>query len=96
MQQVLIVIHPLVVIALVTVILLQRLVSDALGGFGGGAAGGLSGLMTGQGQANVLTCTIAIVAAAFFAMSLLPAILSGNIFYGFDPATEGRRRNGIG
>ena len=88
MQQVLIVIHPLVVIALVTVILLQRLVSDALGGFGGGAAVGFSGLMTGHGQANVLTCTIA--------MSLLPAILSGNIFFGFDPATEGRRRNGIG
>ena len=78
MQQVLIVIHLLIVIALVAVILLQRSDSGALGGLGGGGSGGLSGLMTGRGQANLLTRTTAILAAAFFAMSLLLAILSGH------------------
>ena len=75
MQQVLIVIHLLIVIALVAVILLQRSEQGALSGLGGG---GLGGLMTGRGQANLLTRTTAILAAAFFATSLLLAIISGN------------------
>ena len=78
MQQVLIVIHLLVVVALVAVILLQRSESGALGGLGGGGSGGLSGLMSGRSQANLLTRTTAILAAAFFAISLLLAILAGN------------------
>jgi len=77
MQQVLIVIHLLIVIALVAVILLQRSEQGALSGLGGGG-GGLGGLMTGRGQANLLTRTTAILAAAFFATSLLLAIISGN------------------
>ncbi len=79
MQQVLIVIHLLIVIALVAVILLQRSEQGALSGLGGGGGGGgLGGLMTGRGQANLLTRTTAILAAAFFGTSLLLAILSGN------------------
>lgn len=78
MQQVLIVIHLLVVIALVGVILMQRSDSGALGGLGGGGSGGLSGLMSGRSQANLLTRTTAVLAAAFFAISLLLAIISGN------------------
>ena len=79
MQQVLIVIHLLIVIALVAVILLQRSEQGALSGLGGGGGGGgLGGLMTGRGQANLLTRTTAILAAAFFATSLLLAIISGN------------------
>ena len=78
MQQILIVIHLIIVIALVGVILLQRSDSGALGGLGGGGGGGLSGLMSGRSQANLLTRTTAILAALFFATSLLLAILAGN------------------
>ena len=78
MQQVLIVIHLLVVVALIGVILMQRSDSSALGGLGGGGGGGLGGLMSGRSQANLLTRATAILAAAFFAISLLLAIISGN------------------
>ena len=78
MQQVLIVIHLLIVVALVAVILLQRSEQGALSGLGGGGSGGLGGLMSGRGQANLLTRTTAILAAAFFATSLLLAIIAGN------------------
>lgn len=79
MQQVLIVIHLLIVIALIGVILMQRSDSSALGGLGGGGSGGgLSGLMSGRSQANLLTRATAILATAFFATSLLLAIISGN------------------
>ena len=74
MQQVLIVIHLLVVLALVGVILLQRSDSGALGGLGGG---GVSGFMTGRGQANALTRATGILAACFFATSIALAIFSG-------------------
>jgi preprotein translocase subunit SecG len=75
MAQVLIVIHLLVVLALVGVILMQRSEGGALGGLGGG--GGVSGFLTGRGQANVLTRTTAILAAVFFATSIILAILGG-------------------
>lgn len=78
MQQVLIVIHLLIVVALVAVILLQRSEQGALSGLGGNGSGGLGGLMSGRGQANLLTRTTAILAAAFFATSLLLAIIAGN------------------
>ena len=78
MEQVLIVIHLLVVIALIGVILLQRSDSSALGGLGGGGSGGLSGFMTGRGQANLLTRATAILAVIFFVVSLLLAVIAGN------------------
>jgi preprotein translocase subunit SecG len=71
MQSVLIVIHILIVIALVAVVLLQR--SEG-GVFGSG--GGASSFMTGRGQANALSRATAILAAMFFATSLLMSILA--------------------
>jgi preprotein translocase subunit SecG len=64
MQTVIIVIHLMVVVALVAVVLLQRSEGGALGIGGGG------GFMTARGQANVLTRTTAILAAAFFITSI--------------------------
>ena len=75
MHQVLIVIHLLIVLALVGVILMQRSEGGALGGLGGG--GGVSGFLTGRGQANALTRVTAILAAAFFATSIMLAIAAG-------------------
>jgi preprotein translocase subunit SecG len=75
MQQVLIVVHLIIVVGLVGVILLQRSEGGALGGLSGG--GGVSGFLTGRGQANALTRATAVLAAAFFATSLILAILAG-------------------
>jgi preprotein translocase subunit SecG len=71
MQGFLIVVHLLVVIALVAVVLLQRSEGGALGIGGGG------GFMTGRGQANALSRATAILAALFFATSLIMSILAG-------------------
>jgi preprotein translocase subunit SecG len=72
MQSVLIVIHILIVIALVGVVLLQRSEGGALG-----SGGGTSSFMTGRGQANALSRATAILAAMFFATSLLMSIIAG-------------------
>ncbi len=66
MQLVLLVIHMMIAAALVGVVLLQKSEGGALG-IGGGGGGGF---LTGRGQANLLTRTTAILAAAFFATSL--------------------------
>ena len=71
MQTVVIVIHLMVVISLVTVVLLQRSEGGALGIGGGG------GFLTSRGTSNVLTRTTAILAATFFATSLVLSILAG-------------------
>jgi preprotein translocase subunit SecG len=68
MQNVLLVIHLMVVTALVIVVLLQRSDGGALG-IGGG------GFMTGRGQANALTRATAILGAAFFTTSILLTIV---------------------
>ena len=66
------VIHVLIAIALIGVVLLQKSEGGALG-MGGG---GMSGFMTGRSTANLLTRTTAILAAAFFATSILLVWLS--------------------
>src|SRR5579862_8445295 len=71
MQQVIIVIHLMLVLALIGVVLLQK--SEG-GGLGIGSTGGF---MTSRGTANVLTRATAILAALFFATSLLLSILAG-------------------
>ena len=71
MQQVIIVIHLMLVLALIGVVLLQR--SEG-GGLGIGSTGGF---MTSRGTANVLTRATAILAALFFATSLILSILAG-------------------
>ncbi|PSJ59866.1 preprotein translocase subunit SecG [Pseudaminobacter soli (ex Li et al. 2025)] len=70
MQTVIIVIHLMVVLALVGVVLLQRSEGGGLG------IGGGSGFMTARGAANALTRATAILAAAFFATSLILSILA--------------------
>jgi preprotein translocase subunit SecG len=72
MQTVLIVIHLMIVIALIGVVLLQR--SEG-GGLGVGGSGG--GFLSSRGTANVLTRTTAILATAFFVMSLALSVVAG-------------------
>src|SRR3954467_9463571 len=72
MQTVIIIVHLIIVLALIGVVLLQR----SEGGLGLGGGGGVAGFMTGRGQANALTRATAILAALFFATSLVLAILS--------------------
>ena len=88
MQTVLIVIHILVVLALITVVLLQKSEGGALGMGGGG------GFMTSRGSGNVLTKATAILAGIFFVTSLLLSVMAGSgrpssIFRGGSaPATQ--------
>jgi len=64
MLTVVVVIHLMLVIALIGVVLLQK--SE-----GGGLISSTSGFLTGRGTANVLTRTTALLAAGFFASSLM-------------------------
>jgi len=70
METVIVVIHLMIVLALVGVVLLQRSEGGGLG------IGGGSGFMTARGAANALTRATAILAAAFFATSLLLTIMA--------------------
>lgn len=74
MIQIVLVIHLLIAIGLVGVVLLQRSEGGGLGIGGGGNSGG--GFMSGRGTANLLTRTTGILAACFFATSLILAILA--------------------
>ena len=71
MQTVIVVIHLMVVATMIGVVLLQK--SEG-GGLGIGSTGGF---LSSRGSANVLTRTTAILAATFFATSLLLSILAG-------------------
>lgn len=78
MENILLVIHLLLAIALVAVVLMQRSEGGALGmGGGGGGGSGGPGMFSARGAANALTRTTAILAAAFMASSLGLAILAG-------------------
>ena len=70
MQQVLIVIHLLVVVALIGTVLLQRSEGGVLGSGGGG------GFMTGRGQANALSRATAVLATLYFVTALAMSILA--------------------
>ncbi len=70
MQQVIIVIHLMLVLALIGVVLLQRSEGGGLGIGGGG------GVMSSRGAGNVLTRATAILAGLFFATSLILSILA--------------------
>src|SRR3954470_20041751 len=72
MLTVIIVIHLMIVSAMIGLVLLQK--SEG-GGLGMGGGGG--GVLTSRGTSNVLTRTTAILAAVFFATSLLLSILAG-------------------
>jgi preprotein translocase subunit SecG len=73
MTTVLLVIHLMIAAALVAVVLLQRSEGGALGMGGGGG-----GFMTGRGAANLLTRITAVLAAGFFATSILLAVIAGH------------------
>ena len=75
MQTILLVIHLMIAVALVGTVLLQKSEGGALG-IGGG--GGMSGFMTGRSTANLLTRTTAILAAAFFATSIVLVVLASH------------------
>jgi preprotein translocase subunit SecG len=77
MNNVLLVIHLLVALAMIGAVLLQRSEGGALGmGGGGGGGGGMGGFLTGRGTANLLTRATAILAAAFMVTSLTLSILA--------------------
>lgn len=71
MQTVIIVIHLMLVASMIGVVLLQK--SEG-GGLGIGSTGGF---MSSRGTANVLTRATAMLAAGFFATSLILSILAG-------------------
>ena len=75
METLVLTIHILIALALIGSVLLQRSEGGGLG-IGGVGAGG--GFMTARGTANLMTRVTAILAAAFFATSLLLAILAGS------------------
>ncbi|WP_299617093.1 preprotein translocase subunit SecG [Pelagibius sp.] len=80
MQNVLLVIHILLALALIGVVLLQRSEGGGLGiggSAGGGGGGGMAGFLTGRGTANLLTRTTAILAACFMATSIVLTIIAG-------------------
>ena len=74
MQTLVLTIHILIALALIGVVLLQRSEGGGLG-IGGGGGGG--GFMAAGGTANPLTRVTAILAACFFATSLILAIMAG-------------------
>ena len=76
MTTVFLVIHLILAVTLVTVILLQRSDGGALGGLGGGDAGGFGNFLSGRQSANLLTRTTTILATCFIATSLVLAILA--------------------
>ncbi|MDF3074732.1 MAG: preprotein translocase subunit SecG [Alphaproteobacteria bacterium] len=72
MQNVLLIIHVILAIAMIGVILLQRSEGGGLG-----MARSESSLLTTRGTANLLTRATAVLATAFFLTSLGLAILAG-------------------
>jgi len=76
MQTLVLTIHILIALALIGSVLLQRSEGGGLGIGGGGGAGG--GFMTARGTANLMTRVTAILAACFFATSLILAIMAGH------------------
>ena len=73
LQQVILVIHLLIAIALVGVVLIQRSEGGGLG-MGGG---GMGNMMSIRGTANLLTRVTAVLAGSFMVTSLVLAILAG-------------------
>ncbi len=75
MYTVLLVAHTILVLFLIFMVLVQRTDSDGLSGLSGG---GGNQFMTGRGQANFMTRTTAILAAAFMITSLILATIAGH------------------
>jgi len=78
MQNVLLVIHLMVAIALIAVVLMQRTAQDGGGLVGGGGGGTMGGLFTARGSANLLTRTTSILATLFIVLSLAQGIMAAH------------------
>jgi len=74
MMTIMLTIHIIIAVSLVAVVLLQRSEGGGLG-IGGGQGGGF---MTARSTANMMTRLTTILAACFFATSIILAILSGS------------------
>jgi preprotein translocase subunit SecG len=75
MENVVLVIHLFLALAIIGLVLIQRSEGGGLGIGGGG--GGMGRLATAHGTANLLTRATTILGACFFGTSLLLAILAG-------------------
>lgn len=75
MEQVVLVIHLILALAIIGLVLLQR--SEG-GGLGIGGSGGLGGLASPGSTAGAMTKATAFCAACFFATSLILGILAGS------------------
>ena len=75
MENVVLVIHLFLALAIIGLVLLQRSEGGGLG-IGGGGGGGLGGLATPQGASGALVKATAFCAVAFFCTSLLLGILA--------------------
>jgi preprotein translocase subunit SecG len=75
MEQVVLVIHMILALAIIGLVLLQR--SEG-GGLGIGGSGGMGALASAHTTANILSRTTAICAAGFFVTSLILGILTGH------------------
>ncbi len=71
MTTLVLILHLMIAVALVGLVLVQRSEGGALGIGGGGG-----GFMSGRGAANLLTRITAVLAAAFFATSILLTVLA--------------------
>jgi preprotein translocase subunit SecG len=75
METVLLVIHMIIAAALVGVVLLQPAEGNSLSGVGGG---GMGGLTTARGAANILTRVTAILVTLFIVTSLTLGIIASH------------------
>ena len=76
MYTILLVIHTILVVFLIFMVLIRRTDSDGLSGLSGG---GGNQFLTGRSQANLLTRTTAILAAAFMITSLVLAVMASRM-----------------
>jgi preprotein translocase subunit SecG len=78
MNNVVLVIHLLLALAMIGVVLLQKSEGGGLGmgGGGGGGSGGMGGFLSGRGSANFLTRVTAVLAGLFMLSSLGLTLLS--------------------
>lgn len=76
MENVVLVIHLFLALAIIGLVLLQRSEGGGLGIGGGG--GGIGNFASAQGAANFLTRATTVCAIAFFCTSLILGIIAGN------------------
>ncbi len=76
MESVVLIVHLLLALAIIGLVLIQRSEGGGLGI--GGSGGGMGQFASARSTANALTRATGICAAAFFATSILLAILAGS------------------